>query len=163
MLYSISQIQSFYIYFTIRRVFIMILYEEIYFEITFSGLKSELKKMVKFLKSGELEDFFEVTSDYICYADEYKDADDSEESEFTFTNDDLGIEIDEFDTADFLELICKAGKKLEISGHIYDISDDEYSFTSEAGDDGFVNANENKKFNDELDAAAESEEMDENI
>ena len=38
----------------------MILYEEIYFEITFSGLKSELKKMVKFLKSGELEDFFEA-------------------------------------------------------------------------------------------------------
>ena len=52
----------------------MTLYEEIYFEITFSGVKSELKKMVKFLKSGELDDFFEITSDYICYADEYKDA-----------------------------------------------------------------------------------------
>lgn len=141
----------------------MILYEEIYFEINFSGVKSELKKMVKFLKSGELDDFFEVTSDYICYADEYKDADDSEESEFTFTNDDLGIETDEFDTDDFLDLICKAGRKLEISGHIYDISDDEYSFTSEKGDDEFVNSNQNKKFNDELDEAAENEETDESI
>ena len=76
----------------------MTLYEEIYFEITFSGVKSELKKMVKFLKSGELDDFFEITSDYICYADEYKDTEDSDETEFTFTNDDLGIEIEEFDT-----------------------------------------------------------------
>lgn len=140
----------------------MILYEEIYFEINFFGVKSELKKMVKFLKSGELEDFFEVASDYICYSDEYRDADDSEETEFTFTNDDLGIEIDEFDTTEFLSILCKAGKKLDIRGHIYDISDDEYNFISDAGDDEFVNANENKKFNDELDAAAESEEMDEN-
>ena len=101
--------------------------------------------------------------DFISYDDEYDSAGSETETSIVLSNDDVGIEIDEFDTADFLELICKAGKKLEISGHIYDISDDEYSFTSEAGDDGFVNANENKKFNDELDAAAESEEMDENI
>jgi len=139
----------------------MILYEEIYFEITFAGEKSELKKMVKFLKSGELDDFFEITSDYISYADEYKDASDTDESEFVFTNDDLGIEIDEFDTDEFLEILCKAGKRLYISGHIYDISDEEYSFTSEKGDSYYINARDAKKFNDELDEAAEKEEMDE--
>ena len=139
----------------------MILYEEIYFEITFAGEKSELKKMVKFLKSGELDDFFEIPSDYISYADEYKDASDTDESEFVFTNDDLGIEIDEFDTDEFLEVLCKAGKRLYISGHIYDISDEEYSFTSEKGDSYYINARDTKKFNDELDEAAEKEEMDE--
>lgn len=139
----------------------MILYDEIYFEITFCGEKSELKKLVKFLKSGELDDFFEISPDYICYGDEYRDADDSEETEVTFTNDDFGIEIEEFDTDEFLEIICKAGKKLDISGHIYDVSDEEYSFTSGKGDSYYVNARGAKKFNDELDEAAESEELDE--
>ncbi len=139
----------------------MTLYEEIYFEISFSGEKSELKKMVKFLKSGELDDFFEVASDYICYADGYNDSEDCDETEFTLTNDDLGIEVDEFDVDEFLELICKAGKKLDIQGHLYDSSDEEYSFTSDAGFSYYVNANATKKFNDELDEAAEKEEMDE--
>ena len=139
----------------------MTLYEEIYFEISFSGEKSELKKMVKFLKSGELDDFFEISADYICYADEYKAADDSAETEFTLTNDDLGIEVDEFDTDEFLELICKAGKRLDIRGHLYDSSDEEYSFISEIGDSYYINANAARKFNDELDEAAENEEKDE--
>ena len=139
----------------------MTLYEEIYFEITFTGEKAELKRMVKFLKSGELDDFFEIPSDYICYADEYADADDSQESEFTLTNDDLGIEVDEFDTDEFLEIICKAGRKLDISGHIYDVSDEEFSFTSERGNSYYVNARKTAKFNDELDEAAENEEMEE--
>ena len=141
--------------------FLVILYEEIYFEITFTGVKSELNKLVKFLKSGELDDFFDYSSEYICYGDGFHDADDSESSEITFTNDDLGIEIDEFDTDEFLEIICKAGKKLDISGHIYDSSDEEYSFTSEAGDSYYINARGAKKFNDELDEAAENEELDE--
>ena len=139
----------------------MILNEEIYFEISFSGEKSELKKMVKFLKSGELEDFFEITSDYISYHDEFADKDDLDESEFIFTNDDVGIEIDEFDTDEFLEIICKAGRKLDVSGHIYDIADEEYSFSSPKGDSDYTNAKTNLKFNDELDAAAEEEEAEE--
>ena len=139
----------------------MILYDEIYFEITFMGEKAELKKMAKFLKSGELDDFFEITSDYICYSDEYADTADDAESEFVFTNDDLGIEVEEFDTDEFLEVLCKAGKKLDVSGHIYDASDEEYSFSSEKGDSDFVDARSAKKFNDELDEAAENEEMDE--
>lgn len=141
----------------------MILYEELYFEITMAGQKSELKKMAKFLKSGELDDFFEITSDYISYADEYHDVDDNEESEMVFSNDDLGIEIDEFDTDEFLEVLCQAGKKLDITGHIYDSSDEEFSFSSEKGDSSFVNARGAKKFNDELDEAAEDEEKDEEV
>lgn len=139
----------------------MILYEEIYFEITLTGAKSELKKMAKFLKSGELDDFFEISGEYISYADEYHDADDSDESEMVFSNDDLGIEIDEFDTDEFLEVFCAAGKNLYISGQIYDSSDEEYAFTSEKGDSYYLNAKGAKKFNDELDAAAEDEENDE--
>ena len=53
----------------------MTLCEELYFEITLTGTKSELKKFVSFLKSGELDDFFEITSDYINYDDEYDDDD----------------------------------------------------------------------------------------
>lgn len=139
----------------------MTLYEEIYFDISFYGEKSELKKMVKFLKSGELDDFFEVPSDYICYSDGYADAEEDDNTEFTFTNDDLGIEVDEFDTDEFLDLICKAGKKLYIRGNMYDSSDEEYSFISDFDSTQHFNANAAKKFNDELDEAAENEEENE--
>ena len=47
----------------------MTLCEELYFEITLTGEKANLKKFVTFLKSGELDDFFEVTSEYIHYDD----------------------------------------------------------------------------------------------
>ena len=140
----------------------MILTEEIYFEITAKGPKSEIKKFVKFFKSGELEDFMEVTGDYISYGDEYAAADDSENSEMIFSNDDLGIEVDEFDTEEFLDVLCKAARALELVGHIYDINDDEYNFISEVGDSGYTNSRNVNKFNDELDAAAYDEEQDEN-
>jgi hypothetical protein len=136
----------------------MILSEELYFEINAKGTKSEIKKLVKFLKSGELDDFFEFSAEYISYSDEYADADDATEVELIFSNDDLGIEIDEFDTVEFLELLCKAGRALEISGHIYDISDEEHSFISHAGDSGFLNSRSAGIFNDELDEAARDEE-----
>ena len=136
----------------------MILSEEIYFEITFKGEKSEIKKLTKFLKSGELDDFFEITSEYINYSDEYATADDGDSVELVFTNDDLGVEIDELDTEEFLEIICKAAKKLDVLGHLYDISDEEYSFVSPAGSDDFSNARGTTKFNDELDEAAFNEE-----
>ncbi|MCQ2414381.1 MAG: hypothetical protein MJ082_06295 [Clostridia bacterium] len=139
----------------------MKLYDELYFEINVEGLKSELKKFVRFLKSGELEDFFEVSGDYICYDDEYAEKADTEETSLIFTNDDLGVEIDEFNPEEFLEVFCKAGKNLTLSGHLYDIDDEEYEFTSAAGDDGFENAQGDKKFNDELDEAADAEEEDE--
>ncbi len=140
----------------------MILTEEIYFEITAKGLKSEIKKLAKFLKSGELDDFMEITPDYINYSDEYANAEDGDSTEMIFTNDDLGIEVDEFDTEEFLDVFCKAAKGLDIVGHIYDINDDEYNFTSEQGSSDYVDSRKVGKFNDELDAAAYDEELEEN-
>ena len=133
--------------------------EELYFEITLTGAKSELKKFVSFLKSGELDDFFEITSDYISYDDEYADALDSDETSIVFTNDDMGTEIDEFDSDEFLEVFCRAAKELYVNGRIYDADDEEYEFTSAVGDTYYVNAKRNKRFNDELDEKAYEEDM----
>ena len=103
----------------------MKLHEELYFEITLTGIKSELKKFISCLKSGELDDFFEFSSDYISYDDEYDDAGDGDETSIVITNDDLGIEIDELDTDEFLDVFCRAARSLDVSGHIYDIDDEE--------------------------------------
>lgn len=129
----------------------MIFTEEIYFEINLRGLKSELKKMVRFLKSGELDDFFEINSEYIVYDDDYAQTPDDGVTGLTLTNDDIGVETDELDTDEFLDLFCKAAKNLEVIGHLYDIDDEEYSFRSAAGDDGYTNARGEERFNDELD------------
>ena len=129
----------------------MTLCEEFYFEITLTGTKSELKRFVSYLKSGELDDFFEVTSDYIHYDDEWEDADADKEVSVIFSNDDYGIEIDEFDTDEFLELFCKAAKPLEVEGRLFDVDDEEYEFTSAAGDSYYLNAKRAIKFNDDLD------------
>lgn len=137
----------------------MTLSDELYFEITVSGPKAALKKFAGFLKSGELDEFFEISSDYIIYDDEYADTPDDGESCFVFSNDDLGIEIGEFDPEDFLSVFCKAGKDLDIDGHFYDLNDEEYSFTSPIGDDSFDNGAAQKKFNDELDEEAFKEEF----
>ena len=137
----------------------MTLCEELYFEITLTGAKSELKKFVSYLKSGELDDFFEVTSDYIHYDDEFDAADADKETSFIFSNDDYGIEIDEFDTDEFLEVFCKAAKSLEIEGTLFDVDDEEYKFVSAKGDSYYVRANRTTRFNDELDAKAHEEDM----
>ena len=70
----------------------MTLCEELYFEITLTGEKANLKKFVTFLKSGELDDFFEVTSEYIHYDDEFEAKLPNEETSIIFSNDDYGIE-----------------------------------------------------------------------
>ena len=137
----------------------MTLCEELYFEITLTGTKSELKKFVSFLKSGELDDFFEVTSDYINYDDEFESALPEQETSVIFSNDDMGIEIDEFDTDEFLEVFCKAARRLDVEGRLFDIDDEEYEFVSEAGDSYYLNAKRTKKFNDELDEKAHEEDM----
>ena len=129
----------------------MTLCEELYFEITLTGTKSELKRFVSYLKSGELDDFFEVTSDYIHYDDEWEGADADKEVSVIFSNDDYGIEIDEFDTDEFLELFCKAAKPLDVEGRLFDVDDEEYEFTSSAGDSYYLNAKRTVKFNDDLD------------
>ena len=89
--------------------FIMTLYEELYFEIRATGAKSEVRNFINYLKSGELDEFFEFSSEYISYDDEYATADESAEVSVIIANDDYGIEIDEFHTDEFLEVLCKAG------------------------------------------------------
>ena len=140
----------------------MILCEELYFEITLTGIKSELKKFISCLKSGELDEFFEFSGDYISYDDEYDDAGDGEETSIVFTNDDLGIEIDELDTDEFLDVFCRAARSLDVSGHIYDIDDEEYRFISNAGDSYYTNADK-IDFADELDEEARREEYNDDI
>lgn len=139
----------------------MTLYEEIYFEITARGEKSEIRKLSKFLKSGELEDFFEVTGDYINLDDNYANLSDEEACELVFSNDEIGVEVEEFDTDDFLELFCKAAKNLDVSGSLYDSEDNEFSFVSPEGDAYYYNSR-SKSFNDELDDVALGEEVEEN-
>lgn len=133
--------------------------EELYFEIKLTGVKSELKKFVSYLKSGELDEFFEFDSDFISYDDEYDDAGSDTETSIVLSNDDVGIEIDEFDTDEFLEVFCRAAKSLYVEGRFFDIDDDDYEFISAAGDSYYVNARKSKRFNDELDEKAYEEDM----
>ena len=135
----------------------MTLYDELYFEITAKGEKSEIKKLVRFLKSGELEDFFEGAEEYVNLDDNYASALDTDNTELAFSNDEIGIEIDEFDTDEFLELLCKAAKNLDVTGTLYDSDDNEFSFTSPEGDSYYYNARL-KSFNDELDEVRDDEE-----
>ena len=138
----------------------MTLWEELYFDVTLRGPKSEIKKFVSFLRSGELDDFVEITSDYIIYDDSYSEADDSADTEIIFTNDDYGIEIEEFDTDEFLEVFCKAAKKLDVYGTLFDSDDGEFQFTSAKGDSYYVNSRKSLIFNDELDEVRRDEEGD---
>ena len=139
----------------------MTLCDELYFEITLTGKKADLRALLSFLKSGELDDFFEFSADYIDYDDGYSDAQDGEEASVTLINDDVGIEIDEIDTDEFLSVFCRAAKALDARGTLYDSDDEEFSFVSEAGDSYYLNAKRVSIFNDELDAHARSEEADE--
>ena len=135
----------------------MTLYDELYFEIRASGPKSEVKKFVSYLKSGELDEFFEFSQDYINYDDEYFDAGESTEVNVIISNDDYGIEIDELDTDEFLELLCKAGRRLYLKGQIFDADNDEYSFISEAGNSYYINALLVNDFNEDQDKPHEYE------
>ena len=136
----------------------MTLYEELYFDIKFTGPKSELKKLVSFFRGGGLEDFFEFSSEYISYDDRFDEADPQEETYIIFTNDDYGIEIDEFDTDEFLEIVCRAAKSLDVEGQIYDTDDDEYSFRSDIGNSYYVNTKLVTKFNEDEDREEEDED-----
>ena len=129
----------------------MTLCEELYFEITLTGEKSELKKFISYLKSGELDEFFEITSEYINPDDEYEDAAPNERVSLVFSNDDYPIEIDEFDTDEYLEVFCKAAKALEVTGRFYDIDDEEYSFISSEGDSYYINAKNCRSYSDDDD------------
>ena len=138
----------------------MTLYDELYFEITLKGTKDELRKFARYLLSGALDDFFDISDDFICYDDGFASVSGSEACEMIFTNDDFGIEIDEFSPEEFLDEFCKAARDLEVQGHLYDIDDAEFHFFSDAGDSGFINSRGARAFNDELDAQADAEEVD---
>ena len=131
----------------------MTLCEELYFEITLTGPKHELKKFISFLRSGELDDFFEFSKEYINYDDSYADALDTAQSSIVLSTDDCGIEIDEFDTDEFLDIFCRAAKNLSIEGTLYDIDDEEFRFTSDAGDSYYVDSNKAVRFNEDDDLA----------
>ena len=133
--------------------------EELYFEIKLTGVKSELKKFVSYLKSGELDEFFEFDSDFISYDDEYDSRGLDDETSIFLSNDDVGVEIDEFDTDEFLDVFCRAATSLYIEGRFFDIDDDDYEFVSAAGDSYYVNARKRQRFNDELDEKAYEEDM----
>lgn len=136
----------------------MKLHEELYFEITAEGAKTALQKFISYITSGELDDFFEFSSDFIIYDDNYYTASEGENVSVTIANDDFGIEIDELDPEDFLDSLCKGGRDISIVGHLYDIDDEEYRFSSAAGDSCYVNVAKIDKFNDELDEEAYKEE-----
>ena len=136
----------------------MTLCEELYFEITLTGPKSELKKFVSYLKSGELDEFFEVTSDYIHYDDEYDSTEPEKETTIIFSNDDYGIEIDEFDTDEFLETFCKAAKALYVKGTLFDVDEEEYEFFSQRGDSYYLNAKRSIFQDDEMEEDADEDD-----
>lgn len=129
----------------------MTLCEELYFDISLTGQKSEIKKFISYLKSGELDEFFEISSEYIDCDDDYAKAEPNEEVTIIFSNDDYGIEIDEFDTDEFLEVFCKAAKSLYVSGRLYDADEEEYEFVSAKDDSYYLNAKRSIKFNDDID------------
>ena len=140
----------------------MIFCDELYFEITLTGSKAELRKFSAFLKSGELDDFFEVYREFINFDDAYENADDTEKCSLVFTNDDDAVEIDEFDSDEFLEVFCRAAKNLYVEGRIFDADDEEFSFISSEGDTYYINSRKITRFNDELDERAYEEEREEN-
>ena len=141
--------------------FNMTLYEELYFEIRATGAKSEVKNFINYLKSGELDEFFEFSSDYISYDDDYATASPTEEVTVIVSNDDYGVEIDEFHTDEFLEVLCKAGKRLYLKGQFYDADNEEYSFISETGDSYYPNALLVQNFNEDEDKPVEDDEDEE--
>ena len=136
----------------------MRLHEELYFEIELNGVKEELVKFVNFVLSGELDEFFEISEGHIIYDDEFAETESSRQSSLSIVNDDYGIELDSFDPEEFLDVFCKAAKNLEVSGHFYDINDDEYRFESPMGDPCYIDA-DSIEYSDDLDEEAYREEL----
>ena len=138
----------------------MTLYDELYFEITLKGKKSDLNKFVAFLKSGELDEFFEFSRDYIFYSDNHESREPFEDSKIVLSNDDYGIEIDEFDVDEFLDVFCRAAKALDVNGQLFDAENDEYHFISEPGSSYYLNAKNISIFNEDEDRETEDADED---
>lgn len=136
----------------------MTLCEELYFDITLTGTRADLKKFVSFLRSGGLEDFFEFSSEYISYDDLFDAVSPTESTYISVTNEDFGIEIEELDVDEFLDVFCRAAKDLSVSGRLYDIDDEEFCFESDKGDSYYVNMRKIDKFNEDEDRPDEEED-----
>ena len=134
----------------------MKLHEELYFEITVEGAKSDVVKFIDYVKSGELDDFFEFSSEYIVYDDNYAISSDIGQVSVSLSNDNYGIEIDSFDPEEFLDALCSGGKMVTIHGNVFDIDDEEYRFISNIGETSYVNTDK-IDFSDELDDEAKKE------
>ena len=134
----------------------MKLHEELYFEITVEGAKSDVVKFIDYVKSGELDDFFEFSSEYIVYDDNYAISSDIGQVSVSLSNDNYGIEIDSFDPEEFLDALCSGGKNVTIHGNVFDIDDEEYRFISNIGETSYVNTDK-IDFSDELDDEAKKE------
>ena len=139
----------------------MKLYDELYFEIKAFGTKSEIDNFINYLNSGELDDFFEFSESFIDFDDEYETAGAGDEVSVHISNDDYGVEVDEFDVDEFLETICKAGKRIYLKGQLFDADNDEYNFVSESGNSYYINALLVKDFNQDEDRPVEDDDEDE--
>ena len=136
----------------------MIFNETVSFEITVNGANSDVKRLVSTLLSGEFDDFFEIEEDMLSFDDDYETGEPDDQTSMLFSSDEFGVEVDEFDTDEFLEMFCKAAKRLYVNGVFYNFDDEEYRFVSETGDSYYVNSDSISHFNDELDEERSREE-----
>ena len=139
----------------------MRLHEELYIDITVQGKRCDIDKFIAYITSGELDDFFEITSDLITYDDEYNTAGTATEVKAFISNDSYGFEIDSFNPEEFLDAFCAGGYNVFIQGHLYDIDDEEYRFVSPVGETSYDDASK-IHYKDELDFEAQREEYGDN-
>ncbi|MBR2466088.1 MAG: hypothetical protein IKB38_04050 [Clostridia bacterium] len=140
----------------------MIFYESVCFDITITGEKAHVSKLIAYMKSGELDDVLVLDDEYFSFDDEYETA--APDAEVCVSvSEEFGAEVDEFNSDEFLELLCKAAKNVHLKGNFYNFDDEEIRFVSEIGDSYYTNADNITFFNDELDeeAAKEAAEEDE--
>lgn len=138
----------------------MTLCEELYFEITLKGRKFDIDRFITFLRSGELDEFFEFSMDYVFYADGYDACEMFGETKVVLSNDDYGIEIDELEAEDFLDVFCRAAKALDVTGQMYDIDDEEIRFVSEVGSSYYLDPKHVTRFNEDEDEEPEEDDED---
>ena len=139
----------------------MTLYDELYFDITLEGAKSDIKKFIRALNCGAVDDFFEFSEEMLDYDDDYESKSDDATVSVSFSNTDFGIEIEELEVFDLLDELCRITRALEVRGEIYDAENDEYRFVSHASDSYYINADREKLFNEEIENPAEDDTEDE--
>ena len=138
----------------------MIFYDSVCFDITVMGQKTHVDKLINYLKSGELDSYFVIEDEFFSFDNNYDSANSDDEVSISLSEE-FGVEVEEFDSDEFLEIVCKVEKSLHIKGSFYNFDDDEVRFVSESGNSYYVNSDGFSEFNDELDAEAKKEEAEE--